>query len=112
MSAATFILFINLFVAAIFATGFAFVAGQSRTAYGASWLSFGYSVIIALYALEFSQPHLTRTEPLAFTIFAAFFAALAAMATGLARHYLLPAPWRPLVAIALCALVLYAVVMS
>lgn len=112
MSAATFILVINLFVAAIFATGFAFVAAQSRSAPGAHWLALGYGIIVTLYTLEFFQPHLSRSEPIAFIIFAAFFAAMAATTAGLARHYMLPIPWRPLIAIALTALLLYAVLIS
>lgn len=112
MSAANFILVINLFVAATFAAGFAFVASQSRSAYGASWLALGYGTVVALYALEFSQPHLSRSEPIAFIIFLAFLGALAAMTAGVARHYMLPVPWRPLAAIALTALVIYAVLTS
>lgn len=112
MTAATFILVIDIFVAAVFATGFAYIARQSRSAYGANWLAFGYGVIVALYALEFTQPHVMRSEPVASIVFAAFFVALAAMSAGVARHYLLPVPWRPLTAIALVAIVLYTIVMS
>lgn len=56
MSAATFVLAINLCVAGIFATSFAVAAFYARSAVSARWLALAYDVGAINPVLEFALP--------------------------------------------------------
>ena len=99
MSAAGFVLAINLFIAGLFATAFGIVATYYRTAIGARWLAVAYGIGIANGVLEFVLPHQADARPVAFAIFASFLFALACSVIGIARHYLIEPPWVLLAAV-------------
>ena len=87
MSAAGFILAINLFVAGIFATAFGVVAAYSRTAIGARWLAFAYGLGILNAVLEFVLPMQADTRPMEVLVFSVALLAFIVAVIGLARHY-------------------------
>lgn len=93
MSAAGFVLAINLFIAGLFATAFGIVAAYYRGAIGARWLALGYGLGIANGALEFILPYQTDARPVSFAIFAVFLSALTLCNIGIARHYGVKPPW-------------------
>lgn len=93
MSAAGFVLAINLFIAGLFATAFGIVAAYYRGAIGARWLALGYGLGIANGALEFILPYQTDARPVSFAIFAVFLSALTLCNIGIARHYGVRPPW-------------------
>jgi diguanylate cyclase (GGDEF)-like protein len=93
MSAAGFILAINLFVAGIFATAFGVVAAYSRTAEGARWLALAYGLGILNAVLEFILPLQADTRPLEVVVFTVALSAFIVAVIGLARHYGLSVPW-------------------
>ncbi|MHA6689138.1 GGDEF domain-containing protein [Devosia sp. A449] len=99
MSAAAFVLAINLFVAGIFATAFGVVAAYQRSAIGARWLAFSYGFGALYMVLEFILPYQDDHRLVSFGIFAVFLIALASGVIGLAHHYRLVPPWRPLLAL-------------
>lgn len=94
MSAAAFVLAINLFIAAIFATSFGVVAAYQRSSLGARWLSMAYAMGIASACLEFILPYQQDHRLVSIGIFATFLFAIAACVIGLAYHYRLTRPWR------------------
>lgn len=102
MSAAAFVLAINLFVAGIFATAFGVVAAYQRSALGARWLAFAYSFGSLNVVLEFILPFQDDHRLVSFAIFAVFLLALAGCVIGLAHHYRLTPPWA-LLAVAVVA---------
>lgn len=93
MSAAAFVLAINLFVAGIFATAFGVVAAYQRSAKGARWLAAAYGFGVLNVVLEFILPYQDDHRLVSFGIFAAFLLAVALCVVGLAKHYRLPVPW-------------------
>lgn len=94
MSAAAFVLAINLFVAGIFATAFGVVAAYERSAIGARWLAFSYGFGALHLVLEFILPYQEDHRLVSFGIFAIFLVALASGVMGLAQHFRLTPPWR------------------
>lgn len=104
MSAAGFVLAINLFIAGIFATAFAIVAGHYRLAVGARWLCAAYAIGILNGLLEFILPYQVDARPTAFAIFAAFLTSMTLCNIGLARHYAVRVPWRLLAGIVVISL--------
>lgn len=96
MSAALFVLAINLFVAAIFATAFGIIAAYARSSVGARWLALGYGVGMVGPVLEFMLPGQTDPRPMQITIFLSYVMAVSCAVAGLARHYRLSPPWRTL----------------
>ncbi|KKB78911.1 hypothetical protein VW35_10575 [Devosia soli] len=106
MSAAGFVLAINLFVAGLFASAFAIVATYYREAIGARWLALAYAIGLFNGIFEFILPFQTDARPVSVAIFAAFLFALALSNIGLARHYGIKPPSRALVAIVLASLAL------
>lgn len=96
MSAAAFVLAINLFIAAIFATAFGVVAAYARSAVGARWLALAYGLGMVNPVLEFMLPGQTDPRPTQMAIFAVFLLALSLCVVGLSRHYRLNPPWRTL----------------
>ncbi|MBE0581322.1 GGDEF domain-containing protein [Devosia sp.] len=105
MSAAAFVLAINLFVAAIFATAFGIVAAYARSAIGARWLALAYGLGIVNPILEFLLPGQADPRPVQVAIFAVFLFALSLCVVGLTRHYRLQPPWRTLGVIVVASLV-------
>ena len=99
MSAAAFVLAINLFVAGIFATAFGVVAAYQRSALGARWLAFAYGFGMLNVVLEFILPYQDDHRLVSFGIFAVFLLALAGCVIGLAHHYRLTPPWLLLAAV-------------
>ena len=106
MSAAAFVLAINLFVAGIFATAFAVVAAQKRSAKGAPWLAFSYGFGSLYLVLEFILPYQDDHRPVSFAIFAIFLLALASGVFGFGRHYRVATHWRLLVGIVIASLLI------
>lgn len=96
MSAAAFVLAINLFIAAIFATAFGVVAAYARSAVGARWLALAYAIGMVNPVLEFMLPGQVDPRPVGFAIFASFLFATGLCVIGLSRHYRLAPPWRTL----------------
>lgn len=93
MSAAAFVLAINIFVAGLFATAFGIVAAYQRPALGATWLAIGYGIGLLSPLLEFLMPYQDDHRPVSFAIFVSFLLAQAACIIGLADHYRRPRPW-------------------
>ncbi|WP_297104134.1 GGDEF domain-containing protein [uncultured Devosia sp.] len=93
MSAAAFVLAINLFIAGIFATAFGVVAAYQRSALGARWLALAYSFGVLNVVLEFILPYQDDHRLVSFGIFAVFLLALAGCVIGLAQHYRVRPPW-------------------
>lgn len=106
MSAAAFVLAINLFVAGIFATAFGVVAAYRRSALGARWLAFTYGFGAFNMVLEFILPFQQDHRPVSFGIFAIFLFALSAGVIGLAHHYRQPPPYRLLLVLIVASLAL------
>ena len=106
MSAAAFVLAINLFVAFIFATAFGLAAVYARTAVGARWLSLAYGVGMANPILELLLPSQTDPRPVQVAIVLVFVTAIGLGVVGMARHYRLTPPWFSLGALLLGSLVL------
>lgn len=105
MSAAAFVLAINLFIAFIFATSFGVVAAYARSALGARWLAMAYGVGLLNPALEFMLPAQVEPRPMQVAIFAAVLVALSLCVVGLARHYRVDPPWRTLAVLIVASLV-------
>ena len=105
MSAAVFVLAINLFVAGLFATAFGIVAATVRSATGARWLAAGYGLGILDIALEFMLPAQADPAPAGIAIFVCFLLALSCWIVGLARHYRVALPYKSLGTILLVSLV-------
>ncbi len=99
MSAAAFVLAINLFVAIIFATSFGVVAAYERSSVAARWLAAAYAMGIVTAGLEFGLPYQLDHRLFSFGIFAAFLMSMAGCVIGLAYHYRIARPWRLLGAV-------------
>jgi GGDEF domain-containing protein len=99
MSAAVFVLAINIFLCLIFATAFAVVGFYARLATGARWLTFAYLVCLISPALEFVLPFISFTYPVELGIFAGFLLTITLCLIGLCRHYQMPVPARSLAAV-------------
>ncbi len=106
MTAAAFVLAINLFVAGIFATAFGIVAAYKRSAVGARWLAFSYGFGALYLVLEFVLPYQADHRVVSFGIFAIFLLALSSGVVGLARHYRVSSHWRFLVAVIVASLLI------
>ena len=106
MTAAAFVLAINLFVAGIFATAFGIVAAYKRSAVGARWLAFSYGSGALYLVLEFILPYQADHRPVSFGIFAIFLLATTSGVIGLARHYRVPSHWRFLAVVVVVSLLI------
>ena len=104
MSAAFFVLAINVCVAGIFATAFAVVAVTTRSAVSARWMSAAYGMGALYSVLEFILPLHGPILMLSVTLFTSFLVAEACVVVGLARHYNVPPPWRVLVVVLLASI--------
>ncbi|MBD8066617.1 diguanylate cyclase [Devosia sp. PTR5] len=96
MSAALFVLAINLFVAALFAIAFGVVAAAARSNSGPRWLALGYGFGMLDVLLEFILPSQADPAPASIGIFLSFLFAVSFTLVGLARHYRVPLPRLPL----------------
>ncbi len=105
MSAAAFVLAINMIVGAIFSTSFGVVAAYWRNAIGARWLALAYGIGVLSAILEFMLPFQSDGTLVRIAIFTVFLLALTAGVVGLARHYLVDPPWRFLGALMLISIV-------
>jgi len=94
MSAATFVLAINLFIAAIFAVSFGVVAAYQKMSDAARWMSAAYALGIFNVILEFVLPFQQDPRLVGIAIFLDFLLATLLMVVGLAKHYRLAVPWR------------------
>jgi diguanylate cyclase (GGDEF)-like protein len=106
MSAAAFVLAINLFIAAIFATSFGILAAYRRSAVGARWLALGYSAGIIDVLLEFILPFQQDPRLVSFGIFVSFLVSLTCCVIGLALHFKVRPPWATLGAAFVASMVL------
>jgi diguanylate cyclase (GGDEF)-like protein len=106
MSAATFVLAINLCIAGIFATAFAVIGIYARSAIAARWMALGYAVGMLNPLLEFFLPVQVDPRPVQMGIFLSMLVALALCSVGISRHYRLPPPWRTLCAIVAASFVI------
>ncbi|HZG32856.1 MAG TPA: GGDEF domain-containing protein [Sphingopyxis sp.] len=96
---AAFVLGINMAIAAIFAIAFGVVAATNRGASGARWLAAGYGMGIVDIVLEFLLTQQVDPTPVGVGIFLVFLLAQTFCLIGVAHHYRVAPPWRPMAAI-------------
>ena len=96
MSAAGFVLAINVFVAGLFTAAFAVVAWRTRTVIGARWLSLACGLGIINALLEFALPAQADPRWMSLAVFTLPLVGFGACIVGLARHYGVTPPWRVL----------------
>jgi diguanylate cyclase (GGDEF)-like protein len=106
VSAAGFVLAINIFVAGLFAAAFGLVAWHNRGAVGARWLALAYGLGILNAGLEFVLPLQSDPRLLTVVVFAVALSAFLACVVGLARHYETTVPWRAIASVGLVSLAL------
>lgn len=105
MGGASYILAINLFIAALFALAFLLVALNNRSGRVAGWFALAYLFGIAYVLSEFLVP-LRGPPALVYTLsFGAFLGAMTAVTVGVARRYRQGVPWLALGAIIVLSLV-------
>lgn len=93
MAGASFILAINLVIAALFALAFLLVALSNRSDRVAGWFALAYVFGIAYVFCEFILPTQSYAK-LAYVVgFAAFLGAVTAVSVGITRRYKRPVPW-------------------
>lgn len=112
MSAAAFVLAINLFVAGMFATAFGVLAAYQRSAVGARWIALGYGMGVSTSILEFMLPFQEDARLVSFGLVATFLFALTFIIIGIARHYRAPVPRRLVLAILAVSLPLSVIIMD
>ncbi len=93
MSAAGFVLAINIFVAALFTAAFGTLAWRNRSAIGARWLTIAYATGLLNAGLEFILPLQSDPTILNIMVFSVALSAFLMCVVGLARHYIVPVPW-------------------
>lgn len=112
MSAAAFVLAINLFISAIFATSFGVIAAYRRSAVGARWLAVGYGCGVIDVLLEFALPFQDDPRLVSFGIFVSFLVALSCCVIGLALHYRVKPRWVALGAAFIASMLLNLAIMD
>lgn len=112
MSAAGFILAINVFVSGLFIAAFSVIALRSRLAVGARWLALAYSMGVVNAALEFAMP--TQQDPrlLGILIYVVSLSGFLICVIGLARHYTVRVPWIALAVLAAVSIVANAILID
>lgn len=100
MAGASFILAINLFIAALFALAFFLVAATHRTDGTARWFALAYCCGLLYIGAEFILPVQVNPQLTYTAGFAAFLGAMICVTVGIASRYRLPAPWLLLALIA------------
>lgn len=96
MSAAAFVLAINIFVTALFAVSFGVVAVYQKGSDAARWASAAYGLGVLSVGLEFVVPGQADPRPVGIAIFLSFLFAISLVIIGLARHFRVRTPWIPL----------------
>ena len=112
VSAAGFILAINIFVATLFAASFGVVAWRHRDASAARWLAFGYGLGAINAGMEFILPQLQEPRPLTVVMYGMSLGAFLVCVVGLARHYRVRVPWLVMTTLWLIALIANAVMIG
>jgi diguanylate cyclase (GGDEF)-like protein len=112
MSAAAFVLTINLFIAAIFAISFGVVAAFQRSSDAARWLSAAYGLGVLNVGLEFLLPFQTDPRLVGSLIFLDFLVATGLLVVGTARHYRVAVPWRTLALVVFASSVIIAIIIG
>lgn len=105
MSAAAFVMAINIFITGVFATAFGVVAAYARSSNGARWLALAYGLGMLNPVFEFILPQQADPRPMQVAIFAVVLIGVSFCVVGLARHYGQRAPWRTLGAIIAISLI-------
>ena len=93
MAGASFILAINLFIAALFALAFVLVALTNRADRVAGWFALAYVFGIAYICCEFILPTQPYARPAYVAGFTAFLGAVTTVTIGIAKRYRRPVPW-------------------
>ncbi|MEX0406043.1 GGDEF domain-containing protein [Aquibium sp. LZ166] len=104
MSQAEYILAINLLVAGLFASAFAWAATYEKVSRPARWIAAGFILGMASYGAEWL---VSVAEDARFFVFASFSLSITAFAffnAGLGRTYRQPIPWRLLAGILIVSL--------
>lgn len=101
MSAAGFVLAINIFVAGLFTAAFGTVAWRNRGAIGARWLAIAYTIGMTNAGLEFLLPTLENPGLLNIIVFTVALSAFLVSVVGLARHYGVAVPWSALASLSI-----------
>ncbi len=102
---AVFILGINMFVAAVFATAFGVVAATIRTSRGAQWMAAGYSVGVFYVLIQFVSAAFGDQLLLNSISFVTYLVAVALCVVGVSHHYRVRPPLRSILLIlGLCTL--------
>ncbi len=99
MSAAGFILAINLVVAGLLGTAFLMVAVYDRARISARWLALSFFLGMAYFVVEVGMPFFTDARIPVVVAFAVFLAATVAFNAGIAHKYEVAVPWRSMGAI-------------
>lgn len=93
MAGASFILAINLFIAALFALAFFLVAATNRSDGTPRWFALAYCCGLLYIGSEFILPVQVNPQLTYTAGFAAFLGALGCATIGIAARYRLPVPW-------------------
>ena len=112
MSAAGFVLVINIFVAGLFVAAFGVLAMRSPRAMGARWLTLAYAIGVLNAALELLLPVQADARLLALVVFAVALSAFLVCVIGLARHYEGKVPWIALAVLGIGSVIANALVIS
>ena len=112
MSAAGFILAINVFVSGLFIAAFSVIALRSRLAVGARWLALAYSMGVLNAALEFAMPGQQDPRLLGILIYVVSLSAFLICVIGLARHYTVRVPWIALAVLGAVSIVANAILID
>lgn len=103
MSAAGFVLAINIFVAGLFTAAFGTIAWHNRNAIGARWMAIAYSLGVLNAGLEYLLPALADPGLLNTAVFAVALGAFLVCVVGLGRHYNVAVPWPALAILAIAS---------
>lgn len=93
MAGASFILAINLFIAALFALAFFLVAATHRSDGTPRWFALAYCCGLLYIGAEFILPVQVNAQLTYTAGFAAFLGAMSCVTVGIASRYRLPIPW-------------------
>jgi diguanylate cyclase (GGDEF)-like protein len=93
MAGASFILAINLFIAALFALAFFLVAATHRSDGTPRWFALAYCFGLFYIGAEFILPIQVNARLTYTAGFAAFLGAMTCVTIGIASRYRLPTPW-------------------
>lgn len=93
MAGASFILAINLFIAALFALAFFLVAATHRSDGTPRWFALAYCCGLLYIGAEFILPVQVNAQLTYTAGFAAFLGAMICITVGIASRYRLPIPW-------------------